>query len=77
VNLLLFNIWFSEPKIKEIDMATELRRFMVSITPELETALDRFKQRLFYNKTQSEMVRAVLKLGIQALEAKDQKEVKR
>jgi metal-responsive CopG/Arc/MetJ family transcriptional regulator len=62
---------------KEIDMATELRRFMVSITPELETALDRFKQRLFYNKTQSEMVRAVLKLGIQALEAKDQKEVKR
>lgn len=33
-------------------MATELRRFTISITPDMEIALDAVKKDLFYKNTQ-------------------------
>lgn len=53
-------------------MATDNKRFMVSVTPDIESRLDELKQRQFYNKTQSEMLRYLIDLGLKA--ANDKKE---
>ena len=42
-------------------MATGLHRFTISITPAMETALDRAKQEHFYKVTQNEMIRQLKK----------------
>jgi len=51
-------------------MATEMKRLMVSITPDLETELDKLKQEQFYNTTQAEMFRYLIALGLDAAKSK-------
>ena len=41
-------------------------RFTVTITDEQKKALDKLKKKEFYNKSQSEMIRQIIALGIQA-----------
>jgi len=43
-------------------------RFTISIPDELKTALDKLKKEEFYDKSQSEMVRQILSLGLAAKE---------
>jgi len=45
-------------------MATELRRFTISITPDMEVALDAVKKDLFYKNTQNEMIRNLIARGL-------------
>lgn len=46
---------------------TENKRFTVSITPEMDKQLDELKRNLFYNKTNSEMIRELIKKGLQEI----------
>lgn len=45
-------------------MATENKRFTISLTPELEHRLDRAKQEKYYNRSQSQMVRDLILRGL-------------
>lgn len=38
-------------------MATDLRRFTISITPTMEVDLDKAKKERYYKDTQNEMIR--------------------
>ena len=49
-------------------MATSMKRQMVSLTPDLETALDRLKKERFYNTSQSEMLRYLIRRGLYAID---------
>lgn len=51
-------------------MATDMKRVMVSITPELEEGLDAVKKDQFYNKPYSEVYRYIFSLGLEV--AKEQ-----
>lgn len=46
-------------------MATSLRRLSVTIPSEIEDDLDKLKQEKFYKEPQSEMLRYLIKLGLQ------------
>lgn len=50
-------------------MATEMKRLMVSITPELEPELDQLKKERFYNTTQAEMFRYLIALGLESVKS--------
>lgn len=52
-------------------MATELKRFTISITPEIEAKLDSLKQRLYYSTTRNTMVRDLIIRGLASLEAEE------
>jgi len=59
-------------------MATDLKRMTFSVTPEIEVPLKKLKKEIFYDRSQSDMIRTLLSLGIRALEtdkkkAKDEK----
>ncbi|MDD3164738.1 MAG: ribbon-helix-helix domain-containing protein [Oscillospiraceae bacterium] len=45
-------------------MATKLKRFTISITPEMEVDLDVVKKERYYKQTQSEMIRDLIVLGL-------------
>lgn len=45
-------------------MATEFKRFTVSVTPELERKLDKMKKEQYYNQSQSKMVRDLIIRGL-------------
>lgn len=47
-------------------MSTTLRRISVTIPSELEKSLDELKKEKFYKESHSEMLRQLLKLGVQA-----------
>ena len=47
-------------------MATELKRLTFTITPEMEPVMDTAKK-MFYNQTQSEMIRTLIIAGLNAL----------
>lgn len=49
-------------------MATDLKRMTFSVTPEIEAPLKLIKKEMFYDRSQSEMIRALLSAGIRALE---------
>ena len=51
-------------------MATELKRITFVITPDIETCLDEMKKEMFYNCSQSEMVRTLLEAGVDAIKKK-------
>ena len=51
-------------------MGTEMKRVMVSITPELEKGLDRLKREQFYDKPYAEVYRYVFSLGLKAAQEK-------
>lgn len=48
-------------------MATDLRRFTVSITPMMETSLDEAKKEVYYKDTQSDMIRDLIIRGLATL----------
>ncbi len=48
-------------------MVTNMKRFTVSVTPDIEQSLDKLKKEQFYNTTQSEMVRYLIKLGLRSI----------
>lgn len=54
-------------------MATDMKRVMVSITPELEEGLDAVKRDQFYNKPYSEVYRYIFSLGLEV--AREQEKV--
>ncbi len=49
-------------------MATELKRMTFAVTPDIEELMDEAK-RMFYDSTQSEMIRALIVAGLTALKA--------
>lgn len=55
-------------------MATELKRLTFVVTPDMEVPLNSMKKEMFYDRTQSDMIRELLSAGMRALETK--KEVK-
>lgn len=50
-------------------MATELKRMTFAVTPEMEKLMDDAK-RMFYDSTQSEMIRTLVMAGLTALKEK-------
>ena len=52
-------------------MATDMKRVMLSISPDLEQELDVIKKEQFYNKSYAELYRYVLALGLKAATAKE------
>lgn len=50
-------------------MATELKRMTFVVTPEMEEALNSIKRELFYNRTQSDMIRELVTAGVRAIKA--------
>lgn len=51
-----------------IAVATELKRMTFAVTPDIEELMDEAK-RMFYDSTQSEMIRALIVAGLTALKA--------
>lgn len=47
-------------------MPTELKRMTFAVTPDMEKLMDEAKQ-MFYNRTQSEMIRTLVVAGLTAL----------
>lgn len=52
-------------------MATSMKRFMLTVAPEMERTLDELKQKMFYNKSYSEMYRYILEVGMSAIKSSD------
>ena len=59
-------------------MSTDLKRITFSVTPEIEASLKSFKKEMFYDRSQSDMLRTLVSAGMRALEAdKTAKDVKK
>lgn len=56
-------------------MATDLKRFTISISPKMEADLDSAKQRRYYRDTQNDMIKDLIVRGLSVLE--DEKEERR
>lgn len=52
-------------------MATNLKRFSISITPKMEKDLDLVKQKIYYKETRNTMIRELIIRGLAALEAEE------
>lgn len=50
-------------------MSTDLKRITFSVTPEIEASLKSFKKEMFYDRSQSDMLRTLVSAGMRALEA--------
>lgn len=48
-------------------MATDLRRFTISITPSMEVDLDKAKKERYYKDTQNEMIIDLIIRGLRTL----------
>ena len=48
-------------------MATKLKRVTLVITPSIQKSLDYVKKEMFYNTTQSEMIRALIEYGLEVI----------
>ena len=55
-------------------MATDLKRFTISITPKMEADLDLAKQKRYYRNTQNDMIRDLIMRGLATLNAEDNAE---
>ena len=55
-------------------MATDLKRFTISITRSMETDLDAAKKELYYKNTQNDMIRDLIIRGLAALKAENEVE---
>ena len=53
-------------------MATDMRRFTISIPHDLDMALDKAKREIYYKDTQNEMIRDLIMRGLQHLEAEQE-----
>lgn len=50
-------------------MATELKRMTFVVTPEMEEPLNSIKREMFYNRTQSDMIRELVSAGVRTIKA--------
>lgn len=50
-------------------MPTNFKRITFSVTPEIEASLKSFKKEIFYDRSQSDMLRTLVSAGMRALEA--------
>lgn len=48
-------------------MATGMRSFTISITPNMDMELDRVKQEIYYKDTQNDMIRDLIMRGLRSL----------
>lgn len=48
-------------------MATTMKRLTFVVTPEMEVLLTRFKKKMFFDSTQSDMIRELVSAGMRAL----------
>lgn len=48
-------------------MATDMKRFTISVTKEMEADLDKIKQKKYYNTTKNKMVQDLIILGIEVM----------
>ena len=48
-------------------MATDMKRFTISVTKEMESDLDRMKQKKYYNTTRNRMIQDLIILGLQVM----------
>jgi hypothetical protein len=48
-------------------MSTDLKRVTFSVTPEIEASLKSFKKEIFYDRSQSEMLRTHVSSGMRAI----------
>ena len=48
-------------------MSTELKRFSISVSPDLEKMLDEAKQTTYYNQSQTDMIRDLIEKGLTSL----------
>ncbi|MDF2844775.1 MAG: hypothetical protein K0R00_3201 [Herbinix sp.] len=55
-------------------MATDLKRFTISVTPEIEAKLDLAKKEYFYKNTQNEMIRSLIVKGLNSLKNNSESE---
>lgn len=58
-------------------MATDLKRFTISITPKMEAELDSAKQKRYYRGTQNDMIRDLITRGLATLKAEEAAKGKR
>ena len=49
-------------------MSTDLKRMTFSVTPEIEASLKSFKKEMFYDRSQSDMIRTLVSAGMRELE---------
>lgn len=50
-------------------MATDMRRFTISVTSNMDVELNKAKKETYYKNTQNEMIRDLIMRGLQNLEA--------
>lgn len=53
-------------------MATYLKRFTISVTPDVEADLDTAKKEYFYKTTRNEMIRALITKGLNVLKMENE-----
>ena len=53
-------------------MATQLKRFTISVTPSMEVDLDAVKKERYYKSTQNQMVRDLIIRGLASLKAESE-----
>lgn len=58
-------------------MATDMKRFTISVTKDMETDLDKIKQEKYYNTTKNKMIQDLLILGIEVMKKEMVSEKKR
>lgn len=52
-------------------MATNLKRFTISVTPSMEVSLDKAKQERYYKGTQNDMIRDLIVRGLASLKREE------
>lgn len=52
-------------------MGTNMKRFSISLTPDLEADLDALKKDKFYNNNRSDMIRFLITLGLETMKRED------
>lgn len=49
-------------------MATDMKRFTISVTDEMEEQLDRLKQAKYYKTTKNKMIQELISLGLETMQ---------
>jgi len=57
-------------------VATDLKRFTISVTPSMEAELDLAKKNRYYRGTQNDMIRDLINRGLESLKNESGKETK-
>ena len=58
-------------------MATDMKRFTISVTDEMDIRLDRLKQARYYNVTRNKMIQDLIVIGLDVIQKEMEKEKKK